>query len=520
MRTKLLKSFLVVFLFWWVLSAISWSFADPSTNLLALQRVARLVSFVGVHLEEVPRSISILDALKVQLRILHVWVIPVTLVTLVMAAIGAVVVWFKAVGAHQERSQRIAKSEEYRGVSCSLGPLPAPGVPQAATISLRGAGDRLAALTEAERALLSDVLSIVAGNQEAFAGENQPAGSILKQAIAGVTAALNRTHRPGLAAIAAAATELGKITSWKKDEEGAWVRFRHEARESARILAALPTWFALPSTDRLALLFAVKYRSQPDQIPELARDPQIYRLARTLIEAEGPLVATPAAAVQELSQKAFEAKDPEAELLEVFERELSMLPFQSPGLPKNIPAAGWKRNGLEYLLENRLVESLLPKLSVATRTALAPGGRDKAARISVMTATLLKVFHERGWLVTEHGKDKVSPQEAMWVITAGKLEFSRAIILNLPAELKERLPARDSLYEVTVKRPLFQSVIQSAVSKDDLMGGLLRPKAASAKAPDVKGAADAKATPEAQAPESPAASEPLVADKPAPAQST
>lgn len=162
-----------------------------------------------------------------------------------------------------------------------------------------------------------------------------------------------------------------------------------------------------------------------------------------------------------------------------------MLPFQSPGLPKQIPAAGWKKNGRAYLLENRLTEHLQEKLSAEARAVLAPGGRDKSARISQMTAALLRVFHNKGWLVTEIGKDKAAPTEALWVIMAGKLEFTRVIILELPPDLVERLPAKDSYYEVTVKRPQFQAVMQSNVSKDDLMelGGLLRPKSTPAAKP-------------------------------------
>lgn len=70
----------------------------------------------------------------------------------------------------------------------------------------------------------------------------------------------------------------------------------------------------------------------------------------------------------------------------------------------------------------------------------------------------------------------VPAHEALWVIQAGKLEFSRVIILDLPDEILTRLPPKDSYYEVVVKRPLFQAPLDGAISKNDLMGGMLRPK--------------------------------------------
>jgi len=252
MRIKLLKSFLVVFLFWWLLTACLWSVADPVTNLLGLQRIAHLASFAGLHLA-VPRSISVLDALDVQLRVLHAWTLPVTLATLVFTIIGLVVVWVWTLKHHRDRSNRIAKSDEYRGVSTSLGPLPALGTPQSVTIELRSSTEALSVISSEERTLLADVLGIIAANQEVFAGENRPAGSLLQRTLSAAHEALARRHHPGLAAIAAAASELGKITAWTKDEEGAWVRTKSEQREAARILSALPSWFALPSTDRLAV---------------------------------------------------------------------------------------------------------------------------------------------------------------------------------------------------------------------------------------------------------------------------
>jgi hypothetical protein len=50
------------------------------------------------------------------------------------------------------------------------------------------------------------------------------------------------------------------------------------------------------------------------------------------------------------------------------------------------------------------------------------------------------------------------------------------MILDLPPEFLARLPTRDTQYDMTVLQPMFQLPIVAVISKDDLMGGMLRPK--------------------------------------------
>ena len=479
MRTKLLKSFIIILGFWWTIFAVLWSTAQPATNLLSLQRVAHLARYIHFGIK-VPKSISVLNALSVQLQVIHLWTVPVLVITLVMTSLGAGLVWLFALTHHKERKERIAKGAPYRGISVSLGALPILAPSHRAEIKLRSSDETLKSMSEQERALLKDVIGIIAANPDAFSGEHSPAGALLANTLNAVKKGLTNPHRPALAAIAAAASELGKITAWSKDEEGAWVKKKQEQRESARLLTALPSWWALPSADRTAILFAIKYRDQPENIPDSQSNPTVYKLTRLILETD-TAEAQPQSASAQIKEKVYEQRDPATELLETFERELATLPFQSPGLPKNIPAVGWKKNGRAYFLENMLIDSLLGKLPPHAKSVLAPKGRDKTARISPITAALLRVFNAKGWLIVENGKDKVPPTEALWIITAGKLDFTRVIILELPAELTERLPAKDSYYEIIVKRPQFQSVVQSTVSKDDLMGGLLRPKTSATK---------------------------------------
>lgn len=476
MRSRLLQSFLFVLGFWWLATGLYWSISDPEVNLASLRRVAELVSWANI---QIPEHINVLEGWFLQKQVLIHWSGPVIFVTFLVAAVGAGAVWLWALSKNRERADRVKTREGFRGIALSLGPLPVPQTPPVQPVALRATDSALKELTPEELAVLTEVLGLLAANRDCFAGDNQPAGSLLQQTLKSTYAALRAPQHPGPTALVAAASELGKITAWKKDEQGAWLRVRHEQREAARLLAALPSWWALPEVERMAVLLAVKYRGQIDLLPE-ARNPAIYRLARTLLEQRAVVTpSAPTSAAQEEKVKAYEQRDPEVELFEVFERELAMMPFQTMGLPKNVPAVGWKKGNRAFFLENRLTEHVLSKLRPDLKAAFAPSG--EKVRVQKLTSTLLKIFEGKGWLVREHGGFSVSSHEALWVIQAGKLEFSRVIILDLPDEIVSRLPPKDSYYEVVVKRPLFQSPLANSISKDDLMGGMLRPKSSAPK---------------------------------------
>lgn len=485
MRSRLLQSFLFVLGFWWLVTGLYWSLSDPDVNLATLQRITELFPWMQI---QVPEHVNVLDGWFLQKQVLQYWSGPVILITLAIAAAGGGLVWGWALSKSKERAARVKSRESFRGVSLSLGPLPNPQTPPVQPIALRATDMALQVLTPEELAVLTDVLGLLAANRDCFAGDNQPAGSLLQRTLKATYAALREPQYPGPAALVAAASELGKVTAWKKDEDGAWLRVRNEEREAARLLAALPSWWELPAVERMAVLFAVKYRDHIELLPD-AKDPAVYRLARTLLEQRAAAAPAPAPAAEEEKTKAYEQRDPEEELFEVFERELAMMPFQTMGLPKNVPAVAWKKGNRAFFLENRLTEHLQSKFRPELKARYETSGKP---RIQKLTASLLKIFAEKGWLVCEHNNTSVPPNEALWVIQAGKLEFSRVLILDLPEEIVGRLPPKDSYYEVQIKRPLFHAPLASAVSKDDLMGGMLRPKSSTPAAEGTETSAEKK----------------------------
>jgi hypothetical protein len=466
MRPHLTRSFIFVLGFWWLILAFKWSVSDPEENLNSLRAVLQLFPFLNLTL---PEHVTVLDAWAIQKAVLKYWTFWILCATAAVTLVGAGVVWLYALRQQGDRDNRVKSQGEYRGVRLSLGTLPTPTAISKEPLSLKGAEGALSKLSEIEQVLLGDVLGLLAGHPEVYQGES--GDNNLERALRLANQGLSHKHHPGLAAIAAACSELGKLTAWVRDDSGQWIQRKPEEREAARILAGLTTWWQLPFVERMGLLFAVKYRGKPQSVPDITREPRIYRLARDLLSSSAEAIVEVAEAAR---QEVFEQREPKEAILETFVRELAMLPFQSPGLPKNIPAVGWKKGNRAFFLENRLCEAILAKLDPELRAAFTSPTREKSPKVSLLGQEFLKIFEEKGWLVCKEGTQTVPPHEALWVIQAGKLEFSRVIILDLPEEMVERLPSRDSYYDVVIKRPLF--AIAGNISKDDLFGGLLKPK--------------------------------------------
>lgn len=499
MRPKLLKSFFLVTLFWFCATTVYWGLVEPARNheaLVALKSLAPALPF------EVPARTTVLNAWRTQLLVLAWWTVPVWALTLVSGLLGSGLVWLATYRRHRERESREAGHGEFRGLSLTLGVLPLPpGLPRD-ELDL-GADDSgaLDKLTEKEKRLLNHVLGTLSAAPEAYPGEGIE-GSLLDNALMMASRALNNRRHPGLSAIVAAAHEMGKITAWARDATGEWARVKDQGREAARILATLDAWWELPSDDRNAVLLAVKYHSDPRSMPSLDTDQRVYRHARDLLdvasEAQEEVLA-------EEKQKTLEKHELPELIFDAFLQNLPLLAFQNRGLPMGVRAVAWKHGNRVYLLEIELRERSLARLDATVRGALVPNSRERS-RVQPFTLELLKALDAHGWLVREIGQMKLAATEALWVVKAGKLEFRGVIIIDVPPEHLETLPAQDSIYQVSVLAPLFQQPGRAPVAKSDL-GGILAPKSESRgetapASPAAPGAAPLEATTAGAPPES------------------
>jgi hypothetical protein len=480
MRPKLLKSFLLVVAFWFLVTTLYWGLIDPQRNHAALLALKDLLPFLPF---KVPERTHVLNAWHTQLLVLTWWTLPVWALTALTGMLGSGLIWLATLRRHKEREHRETGLGTFRGLTLTLGVLPLPPTLPCDELDL-GADDSdlLARLTEKEKKLLGQVLGTLSAAPNAYAGEGVQ-GTLLENALAMASRALEHRRNPGLSAIAAAASEMGKITAWQRSPANEWSRTKDEAREAARILATLSGWWELPLEDRNALQLAVKYRNSPKEMPSYEADHSTYRLARELLNVASE---TQEEVIAEEKQKTLEkhVKTEKRELSELifdaFLQNLPLLAFQNRGLPMGVRAVAWKHGNRVYMLEIELRERTLQRLDDTVRGALTPNSRERS-RVQPFTRELLKALDANGWLVRELGQMKLGVNEALWVIRAGKLEFRGIIIIDVPEEHLESLPSQDSIYPVTVLAPLFQQPGVAAAAKADL-GGILKPKTESSAA--------------------------------------
>ncbi len=477
MRPQLLKSFIVVIAFWFVATAVYWSFQQPDEKLQTAARVKELLPFVPF--DTTPSDgwlANLLGGLAADKNVLLYWTLPLLAVVALACALGAGGMWLVAHRKSDERKARETGSGAYRGVTVSLGVLPTPHSLPRDDLDLSAEDNELLArMTDKELRLLTDVLGTLSAHPDAYPGEGVTV-SLLEHGLNMAGKALHSKRNPGLCAIAAAAHELGKITSFKKEKDGSWSQVKNHDRESARILGTLDAWAALPSPDKHAVMMAVKFKNNPRNIPDVNGDAAISRFARDLLYSADDAKDE---ALTEQKQKVLEeaaASLPDL-IYETFIKALPSLSFQNRGLPKGVAAVAWKFGNRVYLLEIKLRETVMAKLPAEVRAALTPNPKERP-RVQPFSAELLKALDARGWLVKKANETRLEAKDALWNIRAGKLDFKGVIIIDVPEQYVPQLPASDSMYEVAVTGPLFASAASAAamgMSKNDLLGSVLKP---------------------------------------------
>lgn len=465
MKPKLLRSVVVLTAFWFCFSALIWSLAQPEVQHNSLKGLAELLPFLPL---DVPEKAYLLDTLSTQGKVLTYWTIPVLVASLLSALTGFGALWLTANRTNQERTIREAGKGEFRSVTITLGDLPVPRSLPADVLDLSDDdSEEWARITERERQLLGQILGTISAAGDPHAGDGVT-GSLLDHALDLANAAVQSRNMPGLSMLAAVASELGKLTAYSKTATG-WELSKPLDRESARILSTLPAWWELPYNDRMGLAMAVKYRSTPWMIPDVGGDHKILRISWDLLNTAK---RESAKVIEEKQAKALEAHEVPDILMNAFIASLEKMPFQVRGLSKGTKCVAWKAGARIFMLEKELNELVMLKLPEEVRAALAPapGYRPGNDRVLPFTAHLLKVLHERGWLVTEIGEAKLDVSEALWIVKAGRIELRRVLILDVPVAYLSKLPEEDSHFELSVMGPLFAQPGASRVTKSALEG--------------------------------------------------
>ena len=474
MKQSLLRSFLTVAAFWTCVSWVLFGFADPSENLHILQRL--YINLPWLSTVSLPDKVSVLDGAWMQKAVLLHWTVPVLLLVGVLVLVGACVTGVLAYLAYRERDRRGSGSGEWRGVTVTRGIMPLPPIlPLVDELHVDwtpAVATQLNLLSPEEVSLLTELLCYVAAHPEAYTGLGHGV-SLLEHTVHVMDQVATADPFDPLVLLAAAAHDIGKVTSFKKDPDtGEWARIKWHDKESARLMALLPSYWGLLPTRRRALTLAVKYDHSPGKRPEVT--PEVDGLAVQLMAAlqqadraatrdEKAAVVAEAAATQDLADTVFGA----------FMQALPTMPFSTYNQQKDLKAAGWRKGGRLYFIEHQVHSIVLEHLAPDLRAAWK---KRKHGDMSELTRSLLVTFAEKGWLVTASGDMLVPIDSALWDIRAGKMEFRGIWAIEPSQDVLDCAPRTNSAYAIEILNPHFQGPSPDmAVAPEKLQdSGLLR----------------------------------------------
>lgn len=474
------SSVLRVTLFWYVLGVLVLFFGLPEW---AESRYVGLSMLPWVPILELD---GISTAASVQWTLVIFWTVPVVIAWAVCILLGLGIVELRYRFAVKERALRLAPRGEFWGVHIpkySLGSLPTattPGLsgrpvhfdtPGVATPKLarRVAVDgpmkeALKMVSPAERKLCEELLQVLMSDPEHFAGLGHGVGLLEHTLNVVVEAAGKCTPEFRLPLVAALAHDIGKLITFQPDGAGGWVRKGLHSRESARILATLPSFQELPEAHQRGLILAVKYDHAPSKMPELRGDREASMLGMRIISALSSADKTATAAEKERNLEKLQPEDLLWKDFVDFLRDAPVVQRGKKGAANQINNP--PDNPFLFVYEAQWRDEAILRMPAEIAAALDLTRRD-AGKLAKYTRILAERLRKEGLLVEEHEvtKDgatellKTSDGNPLWDIQSGtgeKAVVMRGILVLRADELWKKVNFRLSVkspFPVTILAP-------------------------------------------------------------------
>lgn len=473
MITSLSTSLLRVTLFWYVIGILVFFLGDPAWAEAVFTRLTHypLVPELELH--------GLNTAAAVQWRLLVYWTVPVLILWVSSLGVGALVAevqcqlalrkqrahlkpageFWKVVVAHYSLG-RLPRSTTPAlvGQPVSLGPAKGAKGQDVARVELQGAiSEAVKLLTAPERQLAEELLQLLLQAPDHYAGAGHGVG-LLEHTLNVVTEAAGKvTSEFRLPLLAALSHDIGKLVTFQRDKNGAWVRRGLHSRESARILATLPAFRDLPDLHQRALLLAVKYDHAPSKMPELRGERDACTLAMRTISA---LAQADRKATADEKERHLERLQPEDLLWKDFMDFLREAPVVQRG-KKGVANQVNNPPDSPYLFvyEAPWRDEAVRRLPAEVAAALDLTRRD-AGKMAKYTRILVERLRREGVLVESYTlKDKdgvaqelhTSDTNPLWDIQSGTGE--KAVVLRGILVLHADALWKKLNYRISVKSP-------------------------------------------------------------------
>ena len=437
MITSLFTSSIRVLLAWYMLSLLVLFLGNPEWAQSFYISLARYpfvpqVEFKGLE-----------SAAEIQLNLLIYWTLPLLSFVFVQLFLSRAWMSVHIKKMKSDEVHRLDRTGEFSGVkvaSYSIGPLAMPTVPLPAKKKIRffntnypigplkydkkaiklKVSDEVAIFlntcTPDEILVCSELVQVLAEHPGHYAGAGHGV-DLLEHTFNVAAEALKRcTPEFRLPFIAAFAHDIGKLITFRKDAAGEWERVGWHSREGARILAALPSFSALPISEQRALILTLKHGHKSYQLPTLAGDTQATLLAQRILYS---VSAADKSATSAEKDRNLEKLKPQELLWQDFIKNIRTAPVVQRG-PRglsnqlNLPPG----NPYVFIYESACREAAIKRLPEEVAAVLDLNRRN-TGKIAKYTQILLDRLLQEGLLVTEIDGMTTPQSNPLWNIRSG-----------------------------------------------------------------------------------------------------
>lgn len=470
MITTLSSSILRISVFWYLAGVLVIFFGDPDWAEALYRRLQGYPGVPGLDMK------GLATAAEVQWHLVAYWTVPLVALWLGSMLVGVVVAEVQCQIQLRRQHDTVKPAGQFWGVFIprySLGQLPAattPGLigepvhlgsgrrPGKVRVDVQGAmHEAVKCLTDAERQLAEELLQLLLQAPNHYAGLGHGVGLLEHTLNVTTEAAAKVTPEFRMPLLAALAHDVGKLITFQPDGQGGWRKKGLHSRESARILATLPGFQALPEVHQRALLLAVKYDHAPQKMPELRGERDACTLALRIINA---LAQADRKATADEKDRHLERLKPEDLLWQDFVDFLREAPVVQRGKPgvanqvNNPPDSAYL-----FLYETPWREAAVRRLPPEVAAALDLSRRD-AGKVAKYTRILVERLRKEGVLVEAYQavspegtpqELRVSENNPLWDIQSGvgeKAVVLRGILVLKADELWKKLN-----YRLSIKSP-------------------------------------------------------------------
>lgn len=454
-KSRLLKSILVMTVFYWTVLTGVFSFFTPPRVHDAMLRLPEALRSALPPLTPLDQANAAFHSGEYQWALIQVWTGPVLALWMLFVLFGMfcglAISWKKG----WEYQWRAKADDPFRGLKITVGTLPLPIIPERVDTDVELTSVKF---TRAEKDLLNAIMGTLGARKDAYCGDGHGVG-VYEHSVNVIREALENEDVDANLVLTAAAHDLGKLTSFRKRSNGEWESIRLHSNESARILAGMPEWWELEPLQREAIRLAVKFDHAPEKLPHLRHPLGATDLARELIfrlrKVDGEATRQEKEVIKE------KMGDLPTMAVQAFVDALPQMAFHTRGTPKGSTTCGLKKGNRLYIFEPFMREFVMGRMTPDEAAALG-GDYRKQGQAAEFTHHLLKGLYQEKWLVTreecretENSDPRMVEMQwysAFWDIKSGKADKNGVIIVDLPEDVVGRLPKGDSWYDIRILR--------------------------------------------------------------------